>query len=91
MTDLPNKTTEGAGTQQPEGSASAAAAPHQQPSAPPVGFFGPICVLENTAYKVGERVQYQGWILYCAPQGCWIDYGPADPIPIWARDGSGGN
>ncbi|MGO1118764.1 hypothetical protein ACTL6U_08670 [Rhodovibrionaceae bacterium A322] len=57
----------------------------------PKGFSGPVCVLDDSTYAVGERVQYQGRILYCAPPGCWLDYGPADPVPLWARDGSGGN
>ncbi|SME97600.1 hypothetical protein SAMN06265365_10787 [Tistlia consotensis] len=58
-------------------------------SDPLTGYDANVCVLGDQAFNIGQKVSYQGRILYCAPPGAWIDYGPSNPTPLLDRDNPG--
>lgn len=53
-------------------------------------FDANVCILGTESFGIGQKVSYQGRILYCAPPGAWIDYGPADPVPLLERNDTTG-
>lgn len=53
------------------------------------GYNANVCVLGDQSFNIGQKVSYQGRILYCAPPGAWIDYGPSNPTPLLDRENPG--